>query len=154
MGRLGPSRATYMRMSSVASKRLVPSEYGQTEKGTVEGTTGVSSTRTGGCGSAGSGPTFSVGPPSWGRRRPSRAGATAGCSDHDRVEDWDKPAGIEAGRRFPAAMDKNVFYDPDHPQRGLEAPNFSHLMAAPRAKYPSFKEFVPPPSSDFERVPS
>lgn len=133
------------------SKRLVPSKYGQVEKGSVDGYhRGLEH-------------------PHWrmwfgrewtdflgGQAVLAKAPAVESRADgdgwfvqiHDRIEDWDKPAGIEAARRFAAAVGKRVFYDPQHPERSLEAPDFSHLMAEAKSKYPNLRAIVEPQGAE------
>jgi hypothetical protein len=58
-------------------------------------------------------------------------------------EDWNRPAGTAAAREFAASLGKNVFYDPEQPDRPVEAPDLSHLMRAARIRYPYFKQHLP-----------
>ena len=58
-------------------------------------------------------------------------------------EDWNQPAGIAAAREFAASLGKNVFHDPEQPDRPLEAPDLSHLMRAAKIRYPHLKQHLP-----------
>lgn len=59
---------------------------------------------------------------------------------HDRASDWDQPSGIEAARKFEAALGKKTFFDPEDPDRQLEAPDFRPLMEAALRANPGWKE--------------
>jgi hypothetical protein len=59
---------------------------------------------------------------------------------HETPDEWDDDSAIEAATRFAAGVGKNIFYDPSRPDLPLEAPDFSHLMRAAKARYPHLRE--------------